>query len=186
MAPKPSILTMPRIQVQPIVTPRVSSVSRIAAQDLSSHVISGIFAVWKSHAGDRDMPTRDHVLPKPMAAYMRHISLLRWLPEDDDYEFRFVGDAHVQAYAAASPPGLRMSTVIAGRPEFGNELKRSFDVAREQRAPLALRGFIGTEFADARFVWFETLYLPLRGNDDAVEYVMNAAVYQPRDGAWPS
>ena len=117
---------------------------------------------------------------------MRHISLIRWIAEDNDYETRFIGDAHVQAYGETSPAGYRLSAVIAERPEFGNMLKSSYDMARVRRAPLIIRGFIGPEFPDARFVWFETVYLPLRGPGDDVEFVMNAAVYQPKDGTWPS
>jgi hypothetical protein len=169
-----------------MATPLNSSVAILAPRDISTKVIADVLAVWQSHAGDHGMPARDHVLPKPMAPFMRHISLIRWIAEDDDYEARFIGDAHVQAYGESSPPGRRMSTVIAERPEFGNALRASYDMARTRRAPLIMRGFIGGEFPDARFVWFETVYLPLRGDNSDVEFVMNAAVYQPRDGAWPN
>jgi len=121
-----------------------------------------------------------------MAPHMRHISLIRWIAEEDDYEARFIGDAHVQAYGESSPPGHRMKAVIAERPEFGNMLRSSYDMTRMRRAPLIIRGFIGNEFPDARFVWFETVYLPLRGSGEDVEFVLNAAVYQPKDGAWPT
>ena len=154
--------------------------------DISTKVISDVHAVWRRNAGSHDIPSRDQVLPKPMAPFMRHISLIRWIAEEDDYETRFIGDAHVQAYGETSPPGYRMRTVIADRPEFGNMLRSCYDMTRIRRAPLIIRGFIGAEFPDARFVWFETVYLPLRGNGEDVEFVMNAAVYQPKDGAWPT
>ena len=177
---------MPRARAQPIATPANSSMSILGPNEISSEVLKKVLAVWKSHAGDHDIPTRDAVLPKPMAPFMRHISLLRWIAEESDYETRFIGDAHVQAYGATAPAGHRMSATIAQRPEFGNMLKSSYDLARMRRAPLIIRGFVGPEFPDALFVWFETIYLPLRGNGDDVEFVMNAAVYQPKDGAWPS
>ena len=81
-----------------------------------------------------------------MAPFMRHISLIRWIAEENDYETRFIGDAHVQAYGETSPAGHRMSTMIAERPEFGNMLRSSYDMARMRRAPLIIRGFIGTNF----------------------------------------
>ncbi|HTW36901.1 MAG TPA: hypothetical protein VMD53_19945 [Rhizomicrobium sp.] len=160
--------------------------SILGPQEISSKVISDVLAVWQSRAGKHDIPARDAVLPKPMAPFMRHISLMRWIAEESDYETRFIGDAHVQAYGETAPAGHRMSTTIAERPEFGNMLKSSYDMARMRRTPLIIRGFIGPEFPDARFVWFETVYLPLRGPADDVEFVMNAAVYQPKDGAWPT
>jgi len=175
---------MPR--AQPIATPENSSMSILGPKDISSEVLKKVLSVWESQAGDHDIPTRDQVLPKQMSPFMRHISLIRWVAEDNDYETRFIGDAHVQAYGETSPAGYRLSTVIAERPEFGNMLKSSYEMARVRRAPLIIRGFIGPEFPDARFVWFETVYLPLRGLGDDVEFVMNAAVYQPKDGSWPS
>lgn len=177
---------MPRAQVQPIEAPSNSSMSILAREDVSTKVIASVVDVWQSHAGLRGIPARDALLPKAMAPFMRHISLLRWIAEEDDYETRFVGDAHVQAYGATSPPGFRMRTVIAERPEFGNMLRSCYDMARTRSEPLIVRGFIGKEFPDARFVWFETVYLPLRGDGNDVEFLMNAAVYQPKDGAWPS
>jgi hypothetical protein len=160
--------------------------SILGPQEISSEVLKKVLGIWESQTGDHGVPTRDQVLPKRLAPFMRHISLMRWIAEESDYETRFVGDAHVQAYGATAPAGHRMSTTIAQRPEFGNMLKSSYDLARMRRAPLIIRGFVGPEFPDARFVWFETVYLPLRGNGDDVEFVMNAAVYQPKDGTWPS
>jgi hypothetical protein len=177
---------MPRAHAQPIATPANSSMAILGPQEISSEALKKVLAIWQSQAGRHDMPTRDQVLPKPLAPYMRHISLLRWIAEENDYETRFIGDAHVQAYGETAPAGHRMSATIAERPEFGNMLKSSYDLARMRRAPLIIRGFIGPEFPDALFVWFETVYLPLRGNGDDVEFVMNAAVYQPKDGAWPT
>jgi len=177
---------MPRTLAQPIEAPSNSSMSILAPKDVSSKVIASVLDVWQSHAGMRGIPARDAVLPKAMAPFMRYISLIRWIAEEDDYETRFVGDAHVQAYGETSPPGYRMRTAIVERPEFGNMLRSSYDLARLRREPLIIRGLIGKEFPDARFVWFETVYLPLRGNGEDVEFVMNAAVYQPRDGSWPT
>ena len=177
---------MQRAQVQPMAAPSNSSMSILAPSEIASKVLIDVLSVWRSHAGSSDIPSRDALLPKPMKPFMRHISLLRWVVEDDDYEVRFVGDAHVQAYGASSPPGYRLSAVIAERPEFGNMVKSCYDMARLRRAPLIIRGLIGNEFPDARFVWVETVYLPLRGGTNDVEFVMNAAVYQPKDGAWPS
>lgn len=176
---------MPR--AQPIPAPSNSSMQILGPKDISSKVISEVLAVWQRHAGLHDaIPSRDDVLPKPMAPHMRHVSLIRYIADEDDYETRFIGDAHVQAYGETSPPGHRMKVVIAERPEFGNMLRSCYDMVRTRRTPLIIRGLIGNEFPDARFVWFETVYLPLRGNGEDVEFVMNAAVYQPKDGAWPT
>ena len=180
---------MPRAYAgQLMKTPRISSAAVIEPKKFTSHVNASVFAVWKKFSGDyNDVPARDDVLPKPVASFMRHISLLRWIPEYDDYEFRFIGDAHVQAYGLVYKPGNRLSKAGAAAPEFVEALKRSYDLARNRRAPVALRGLIGkTGSADPPSVWFEAAYLPLRdsSSSDDVDFVMNVAVYQPREGAW--
>jgi hypothetical protein len=178
-------LCVPSFRPETVAVPETSSIGTIAPDTLESDELSGVMAVWREHAGEAGVPARDAVLPKPMRAYLRHISLVRWIAEDNDYEFRFFGDAHAQAYGVARKPGYRLSETMKESPEFTQALKSSFDFVRRQRMTLAYRGLIGRDFPDARFVWFESLYLPLRGDGDAVEFVMNASVYTPRNaGQW--
>jgi hypothetical protein len=179
---------MPRAYAgQLIKTPQISSVEVIHPRDFASYVNASVYAVWKKFAGDYDdVPTRDVVLPKPVAPFMSHISLMRWAPEYDDYEIRFMGDAHVQAHGLIYKPGIRLSALTGATPQYGRALKRSNDQARAHRAPVAMRGLL-SELPDARSVRFEAGYLPLRGAEgDEVEFVMNVAVYQAREGAWPT
>jgi hypothetical protein len=48
--------------------------------------------------------------------------------------------------------------------------------------PHAFHGSIGLEDIGARFVWFETVYLPL-GQAGSVDRILNAAVYHLRGDA---
>lgn len=170
----------------PSQVPDKSAVAQIAPEDLASSELQAVFAVWDERRRvGLAMPSRTAILPKPLSAYLRHVSLLHFLPETDDYEFRIVGDAHVQAYGV-NTQGQRMSDVIAAAPEFGRILKASYESVRASKAPLGYRGLIGRDAGDARFVWFETIYLPLATRDDEVDYVLNASVYAPRDGKWPT
>lgn len=166
--------------------PGTSAVKSIAHGELRSPELVAVQTIWSSRAGAAGVPTRDALLPRPLAPYLRHISLVRWMAEERDYEFRFVGDAHVQAYGFASDPGYRLGTFETAEPGFAAFIRSAYDRTRTRRTPLAYRGIIGHDFPHSRFTWFETLYLPLRGRSDAVDYVLNASMYAPRGGAWPS
>src|SRR5665213_2818433 len=73
-------------------------IAEIAPHELQSPETRAIYAIWNERRGSRAMPSRAEVLPRPLARFLRHISLMRVLPDTDDYEFRVIGDAHVQAY----------------------------------------------------------------------------------------
>ena len=174
---------MPASQSRPIAIPEKSAIGVVDVDTIESAEIIGVLGIWRAHAGEAGVPARDAVLPRPLRSYLRHISLVRWIAEDDDYEFRFFGDAHVQAYDMTRLPGYRLSETIAEAPEFGTALKSSFEFARLRKAPIAFRGTIGRDFPDARFVWFESLYLPLFGESGEIEFVMNASYYTPRNAS---
>jgi hypothetical protein len=159
-----------------------SSVEAIALADIESEQVQAIVAAWQRLRGMHAMPKRDALSPRDLGHAAAHISLARVIADSDDYEFRIIGDAHVQAYGT-SYQGRNVSDVIAQSPRFGRQLKASYDLVRTIRRPYAFRGFIGRDVADARFVWFETAYLPF-GDDDTVDHILNAAVYRPRNGSW--
>ncbi len=106
------------------------------------------------------------------------------LAEEDDYEFRIIGGVHVQAYGV-NQQGKRMSDVISEAPAFGQRLKTTADAVVKTRAPLAYRGAVGRDAGDARFLWLETVFLPLGNTVDAADHIVIATVYVPRNGIWP-
>jgi hypothetical protein len=162
-------------------TPEQSSVAAIAPSDLEAPELLEIFAVWNSRRGARLMPARTDVLPAPMRRHIRNVSLLSVL--DGDYEFRVIGEAHIQAYGARHQ-GKRMSELMAIAPKFAGVLKHSVDIVVRKRIPIAYRGAIGRDVGEARFVWIETMFLPLGQTDEAVDHVMTASIYVPRNGVW--
>ncbi|MEJ0025269.1 MAG: PAS domain-containing protein [Rhizomicrobium sp.] len=163
-----------------------ATVVEIAPRDVESQDIRDVLAVWNARRGAHAMPTREDVLPRPLGRLLRNVSLVKVIDGGADYEFRVVGDVHVQAYGVNSQ-GTRISELIASPTwsQFGDVLKRSYDLVRLRRAPVGFRGSIRREVAQARFDWAETLYMPLRNAADEVEYILNASVYRPRDGIWP-
>ena len=162
------------------MVPEKSSVLAISPAELNSSDLRNIYSIWDEKRQSRTMPARNDLLPRALGRCLRNVSLIGIPPGDRDYEFRVIGDVHVQAY------GKRMSDLIAVAPGFGRVMKATLDTVFNTRAPLAFRGMIGRDAGDARFVWLETIYLPLGAVNDAVDHIIVATVYAPRNGTWPN
>jgi hypothetical protein len=168
----------PRSQI-----PERTTITEIALGELEAPEVCAVLAIWNVQRGAKLMPTREEIFPRALGRLARNVSLIKVLTETDDYEFRIIGDAHVQAYGQ-NPQGMLVSEVIGNIPKYGQLLKGSYDLLCAKRAPVGFRGVIGRDVTRARFDWLETLYMPLGTAEGCVEYIMNAAVYTPRGGAW--
>jgi hypothetical protein len=168
----------------PSSLPDRSSLVPVSFVDVESDAVRIAHASWEKWCMGRKMPMRNDVSLRDLGIHAASISLVHVLPAESDYEFRVIGDAHVQAYGVSNQ-GKRMSKVIANSPRFGKLLKASYDMVCAMRRPYAFRGIMGRDALHTRFVWFETCYLPLGPSPDEVDYVMNATCYVPRGGMWP-
>lgn len=165
--------------------PEKSSVEAIAFTDLESYEVQVIAAAWQMGRGNDLIPPREVLHPRVLGRGAANTSLIRVLSQGDDYEFRVIGDAHVQAYGT-NYQGKRISDLMSAAPRFGRQLKACCDMVRTSARAFAFRGIIGRDVPDARFVWFETAYFPFGSPDGIVDHVLNAAVYRPRAGVWPA
>lgn len=165
--------------------PEKTEMAEILPAAFDSPQLHEIYAIWNEQRGTRAMPERNDMLPRPLGRLLRYISLVKFLSETGDYEFRIIGDEHVQAYGL-NAQGTKFSTLIGQTPEFGAILKYTYDLVRKRRTPTGFRGLMGRDLTHARFDWLETLYLPLAPEDGDVDYILNASVYRPRDGKWPA
>lgn len=127
------------------------------------------------------MPETSAIDETDLNGHLEHASVARVIDGGRDYEFEYIGAAHVRAYGA-NHQGSRVSDICRISPRFGKQLKASYDLVRISGHPHAFQGTVGAENADARFVWFETAYLPL-GDQGQVDCILNAAVYHLRSSA---
>jgi hypothetical protein len=156
-----------------------SSVEAISLSDLETREVREVVGAWKKWRGFHALPAREALVPRDLGRYMANVSLVHVIDDGADYEFRIIGDAHLQAYGT-NFTGLRMRDVCASAPKFGKLLKASFDLVRTTGRPYAFRGAVGYDAPDARFSWFETCYLPFGASLSDVAYIVNAASYRPR------
>jgi hypothetical protein len=167
------------------VVPEKSSISAISLTEIASRELQEVISIWRTWCRDRPMPERDDVVPRGLGRLLPSISIVRVVRDEQDYEFRIIGGAHTQAYGV-SQQSKKLSDVIVQAPGFGRRLKASLDEVVETLAPVAYRGKIGRDVGEARFVWLETVFLPVGGANDGVDHVMIATVYAPLGGVWPN
>jgi hypothetical protein len=158
-----------------------TSVSAIGLADVICDETQAVVQAWKKWRGWHAMPSYRAWLEADLGRYLSHASMARVTDDGHDYEFEYIGDAHVRAYGT-NHQGMRVSDISRLSPRFGRQLKASYDLVRISGHPHAFQGSVGSTNADARFVWFETAYLPF-GDAGAVSGILNAAVYQLRDVA---
>jgi hypothetical protein len=164
------------IQATPQNRAASASIELVALCDVESPVLQRAVAAWQGWRGERAMPPRERLSMRELGAATKHISLARVLDGGKDYEFRIIGDAHVQAYGP-SAHNRRVSDVLATAPAFGRQIKASYDLVRKTRCGYAFRCRAGWDAPDSRFVLFETCYLPLGDDADTVDHILNVAVY---------
>jgi hypothetical protein len=156
-----------------------SSVEPISLSDLESPEVLAIVRAWNKWRGFHGLPRRETLQPRDLGRFAANASLVHVVDDGADYEFRIIGDAHLQAYGT-NFTGLHMRDVISAAPKFGRLLKASYDLVRSTGRPYAFRGIVGYDAPDARFSWFETCYLPFGSGAAEVDYILNAASYTPR------
>jgi hypothetical protein len=158
-----------------------TTVAAIGLADVACSQTLAIVQAWKKWRGWHAMPASSMLSDADLGGHIAHASVARVVDGGRDYEFDFIGEAHLRAYGA-NHQSRRVSDIARLSPRFGRQLKASYDLVRISGHPHAFQGTLGTESADARFVWFETAYLPL-GEQGTVDCVLNAAVYRLRDDA---
>jgi hypothetical protein len=160
--------------------PKESSVHIVAAELLDSVPVSAALHYWKSLKGVRRFPAREELTPRRMAPFLRNIVLLRIIDDGADYEYRIVGDAHVQAQGL-NFQGMRLSEVEAIAPEPGKLSRATYGHVRVTREPFAVRGWVGRDVPASKYCYYETAFLPL-GKNDVMDHILVATSYAPRAG----
>jgi hypothetical protein len=157
-----------------------SSVAAVSLSDITCTETETLVSAWKKWRGWHAMPPYRAWREAQLGPFRAHASVARVIGDGSDYEFEFIGDDHVRAYGV-NHEGRRVSDIAKISPRFARQLKASYDLVRISGQPHAFQGTVGAEHADARFVWFETVYMPLSENG-VLGYILNAAMYRPRAG----
>ncbi len=159
--------------------PERSTTLVIAPEDIENAVGRAAYAYWRMLKNGRKMPPSAALSPRDMKGMLRNVVLLRVIDGGADYEYRIVGDLFVWAYGAQFRD-LRLSQIEAAAPEHGDSMRQLYEYVRMTAAPLAFRGWIGREDARSRFVYHESVLLPLAQDGETVDHILIASFYVPR------
>lgn len=157
-----------------------SSVASIGLSEIACSETETLVLAWRKWRGWHAMPPHGAWVDARLGPFRANASVARVIEGGGDYEFEFIGDEHVRAYGV-NHQGRRVSDIAKASPRFAKQLKASYDLVRISGRPHAFQGTVGAEHAGARFVWFETVYLPLSLNG-ILGYILNAATYRLREG----
>jgi hypothetical protein len=127
------------------------------------------------------MPSRADMSPRAMSGLLRNTVLVRVIGAGDEFEFRIVGDAIVQAQGA-SLQGMTMAEIDLVLPGYGALLHDTYANTYRERAPFAYRGWYVRE-ADGHSMFHESLVMPLGDDGQTVDHIMVVGVYALQPGA---
>jgi hypothetical protein len=163
----------------PQQAPEISSVHVLSLDELENDIVRTGVSYWRALRGGRSFPPRSLLSTRDMAGVLRRIVLVRIIDGGRDYEFRIVGDAHVQGYGMDFNR-MRNSDIERIAPEHGAQMRVLYEHVRNTGQPLAFRGWVGREVKDALFVYHESAFLPLGETGDTVDHILVVSIYVPK------
>ena len=152
-------------------TPDQTAVHAVALDELESPIIKLAADYWRSLRNGRRFPARKDLHPRDISGILRDMTLVKIIDGGADYEYRIVGDAQAQAYNVPLQ-GRRISEISVTAPWFSHIATNVYEHVRRIGEPLAMRGRIGREFPQAKFVYHESVFLPLGASEDAVDHLL--------------
>lgn len=164
-----------------LTIPEFSSGRVIGLDQIDSMTLRQIADHWNKLRGYRLFPSRNDFKPVNLRKLLRHVTLLRVIDGGADYQFRVMGDVHVQAYGE-NFSNLMLSDMGRQHPTFAAGLKLFYGGVRMGRQPIAYRGWIGRDMPETKYSFHEVIYLPLGDNDATVDHIISAGVYVGRGG----
>jgi hypothetical protein len=151
----------------------------IALDAVESPILQQAIAYWRRLKRERTYPSRQEMTPRELAPLLRHVALIRLL-DDGDYEYRIVGDAHVQSHGF-SMQGRKVSEIDRYSPGYGPVLKSLYDRAVRRRDVYAFRGWMERGEQNKQYIYSESVFMPLGPDEATIDHVLNFSVYTPRD-----
>jgi hypothetical protein len=153
----------------------------VPLDEIENPIVREGLAYWRKLCGARAYPSRTDLRPRDFVSMLRHVVLLRLIDGGRDYEYRIVGDAHVVSHGFCMQ-GLRVSNVDSVSPGYGPVLKKLYDRAVRRRDAFAFRGWLERGDQEKKYIYSESVFMPLGPDQSTIDHVLNFSVYIPRGG----
>jgi hypothetical protein len=160
----------------------ITSLESIMLDDLESPIVKLGAEYWRALRGIRRYPSRKDLHPRDVASVLGNMVLVKVIDGGNDFEYRIVGEVQAQAYGYRLQ-GRRISQIAAERPAYGHSVRGAYRRICESGEPVAVRGYIGSDFAHLKFAYCEHIALPLGATDDAVDHILIFSTYVARASA---
>jgi hypothetical protein len=171
----------PKPPADELTIPEYSTGRVVGLDNIESMTLRQIADHWNELRGYRLFPSRNDFKPVNLKRLLRHVTLLRVIDGGADYQFRVMGDVHVQAYGENFSNQM-LSEMGLQHQKFAEGLKIFYDGVRMGRQPVAYRGWIGRDMPETKYSFHEVIYLPLGDTDAAVDHIISAGIYLGRGG----
>ena len=165
--------------IEPQRAPDSSTTHVVSLDQLENAVVKTGANYWRMLKGERRLPARSDLSPREMRAILKNIVLVKVIDGGLDFEYRITGDAQVQAYGVHFL-NMRISHIEAASPDFGKMMRGLYEHVRVTSEPFAVRGWVGREVTDARFVYYESAFLPFSDDGLAVDHILVVSIYVPK------
>ena len=148
-------------------------------EELDHPILLRGIAYWRGLCAGRKYPVRSDVTLRGLVSLLHNTLLLRVIDGGRDYEYRFEGDAHVQAHGIGIQ-GKLWSEISANASSLRQLNKVVYDRVVADAAPVAVLGWLESDSQHWEFLYRQSVYLPLGPPDGTVEHILGFSVYLPR------
>jgi hypothetical protein len=151
-------------------------ISFVRLEEIEHPILVDGLTYWRDLCAGRKYPARSDVTLRGLANLLHNTLLLRVIDGGRDYEYRFEGDAHVQAHGV-SVQGKSWSEISQNGSDLRQFNKIVYDRVVENAAPIAVRGWMERDSQHWELIYREAVYLPLGQKDGSVEHILGFSVY---------
>ena len=154
----------------------LSSTKVLSLDAVKSPIVARGVAYWNALRGDRRFPARTELSPRAMAAFLKNVAIIDVINSGEDFRYRLVGDAHIEA-RGADFTGATLRAIEEHSPGFARRTRDLFESLRRSGEPCLVRGSMDPDASGWRFGYRECAFLPLGTTDDAIEGIFAVGVY---------
>jgi hypothetical protein len=142
-------------------------------EKLREPLLRDLHAYWSARRGDRPLPARADIDVVEIPTLLPYVFLVEVLAEPRDFRFRLAG-THFGETTGQEVTGKRIAEVFP--PQFGDEVRRIWSKAVEERRPVLGRGNLW--ISGREFVKWEGVVLPL-ACDQTINMLLGGIVFHP-------
>jgi hypothetical protein len=148
---------------------------KIPVHQISSSQLRDALDLWTRLKGERLFPSRETLKPRDMARYLRNVTLFAVSAANEDFEYKVMGDAVVQAWGR-SFCGMKRCDLNRLQPGMGEVIWNVCHSIVRRRQPLVLRGRLWRD--ERNITQQESIFLPFGPDDLTVAFVLSVSSFE--------